>query len=124
MKTRAVQVLVTAMMIAGCSTVAPPDPQLISERIPFIRDGMTSQEEVLFRLGEADNRYEGGRILTYHMCEPRNQKGQLRLSGTRPTDKKGEWQVRFPCERISIYDLVLVFGPEGLLARHSLVLVK
>ena len=63
-------VLACTFLLTGCATVvAPLAPQLVSERLPFVHDGQTSKEEVLGRLGEPDNRYEGGRILTYKMCE-------------------------------------------------------
>ena len=83
--------LVSALLLAGCATVVVPlEPQLVSERLPFIRDGKTSKEEVLSRLGEPDSRYEGERILTYVMCKDISLEGGLRLSQTRTTDKKGE----------------------------------
>jgi hypothetical protein len=113
-------------MIAGCATVVVPlEPQLVSERLPFIRDGKTSKEEVLSRLGEPANRYEGGRILTYEMCEDFYLKGSMRLSDTRPTDEKGEAlraAVRCSSERTN--NLILVFGPDNLVARHSVVLLN
>jgi hypothetical protein len=125
MRTRTVPFLIAAIMITGCSTVTQLEPQLVSERLPFIRDGMTSKEEVLSRLGMPDNRYEGGRILTYEMCADISLEGKLRLSHTRPTDKTGEARrgaVRCWPERKN--NLILVFGPDDLVERHSLVLGK
>ena len=127
MRTRTVPFLITAIMIAGCATVvAPLEPQLVSERLPFIRDGKTSKEEILNRLGEPVNRYEGSRILTYEMCEDISLEGRLRLMDTRPNDEKTEvrrTEIRcaFPPGR---YKLILAFGPDDLLERHSLVLNK
>lgn len=118
--------LVSALLLAGCATVVVPlEPQLVSERLPFIRDGKTSKEEVLSRLGEPDSRYEGERILTYVMCKDISLEGRLRLSQTRTTDKKGEalpGAVRCSPERTN--NLILVFGPDDLVERHSVVLLN
>lgn len=126
MRTRTVPSLIAAIMIAGCATVVVPlEPQLVSERLPFIRDGKTSKEEVLSRLGEPDSRYEGERILTYVMCDDISVEGGLHLSHTRTMDKKGEalpGAVR--CSRERTNNLILVFGSDDLVERHSVVLVK
>jgi hypothetical protein len=117
--------LVCVLLLAGCATVVVPlEPQLVSERLPFIRDGKTSNKEVLSRLGMPDNRYEGGRILTYEMCEDISLEGRLR-SDTRPTGEKGEalpGAVRCSPKRMNT--LILVYGPDDLVERHSLVVVK
>ena len=121
------ELAIVALLIAGCATViAPQDPQIVAQRLPFIRDGKTSKEEVLNRMGEPINRYENGRILTYTMCEDLYLKDRLRLSGTQP--KSGKYDgprtlilCDFTGDR---YNLILVFGPDDLVERHSLVLVK
>ena len=102
---------VSALLLAGCATVVVPlEPQLVSERLPFIRDGKTSKQEVLGRLGEPDSRYEGEQILTYVMCEDISLGGRVRLSHT------------VPCSPYHTNNLILVFGPDDLIARHSMVL--
>lgn len=106
-------VVATALLVAGCaaSTVAPEDPQVVSEVLPYIRDGQTPRKEILRRLGEPDYRHEGGRIVAYKMwmCA-------------------GEEQVPFSpktrCRDHGTYNLILVFGPHNLLEQHSLVRVK
>ncbi|MEO6308249.1 MAG: hypothetical protein ABIO96_06950 [Nitrospiraceae bacterium] len=114
--------LVSVLLLAGCATVVVPlDPQLVTERLPFIRDGKTSKEEVLSRLGEPYSRYEGEQILTYVMCEDLSLDGGRRLSHTRTTDTKGE-AVRCSPERTN--NLILVFGPDDLVERHSVVLLN
>ena len=149
--------LACTFLFTGCATVvAQLEPQLVSERLPFVQDGKTSKEEVLSRLGEPDNCYEGGRILTYKMCEeghliwnngPKPQPeppasevlnvsepkwfpwGNFPLSSptSEPllTHEKGEalpGAVRCSPERTNT--LILVFGPDDLVERHSVVLVK
>ena len=117
--------LVSALLLAGCSTVMQLEPQLVSERFPFIRDGKTSKEEILSRLGEPGNRYQGARILTYEMCEDFYLKGRLRLRDTRPKGEKSEMRrTAVRCSPQHPNNLILVFGPDNLVERHSVVLVK
>jgi len=117
--------LVSALLLASCSTVTQLEPQLVSERLPFIQDGKTSKEEILSRLGEPYNRYQGAQILTYEMCEDFYLKGRLHIKGTRPTGGKTEAQrTTVPCPLDRRNKLILVFGPDNLVARHSVVLVK
>ena len=102
---------VSALLLASCATIVVPlEPQLVSERLPFIRDGKTSKQEVLSRLGEPDSRYEGEQILTYVMCEDISLGGGVRLSHT------------VPCSLYHTNNLILVFGPDDLIVRHSMVL--
>ena len=122
--------LACTFLLTGCATVvAQLEPQLVSERLPFVQDGRTSKEEVFRRLGEPDNRYEGGRILTYIMCYVPGPKwfpwGNYPLSppSSEPllTHQKGE-ALRCLPERTNTR--ILVFGPDDLVERHSVVLVK
>lgn len=126
-------VLACTFLLTGCATVvAPLAPQLVSERLPFVHDGQTSKEEVLGRLGEPDNRYEGGRILTYKMCEEAQKWfpwGNYPLSSPTGepflTHEKGEALLgAVPCLAKITNTLILVFGPDDLVERHSVVLVK
>ncbi|HXT66173.1 MAG TPA: hypothetical protein VN657_05230 [Nitrospiraceae bacterium] len=123
-------VLACTLLFACASTVMQLEPQLVSERLPFVQDGKTSKEEVLRRLGEPNHRYEEGRILTYtilsdEQCEDISQNGQLRLINTRLTDEQGEaLRAANRCYSERRNTLILVFGPDALVERHSLVLVK
>jgi len=104
-------VLACTVLLTGCATVvAQLEPQLVSERLPFVQDGKTSKEEVFRSLGEPDNRYEGGRILTYTKCEDGHWVGNIRCSPERTNTLMNT--------------LILVFGPDDVVERHSVVLVK
>ena len=105
--------VVTVLLVAGCatSTVAPEDPQVVSEALPFIRDGKTPRKEILNRLGEPDYRHEGGRILAYKMWMCAMEEQRPMIAETR-------------CRDPGVYNLVLVFGPNNLLERHSMVRIK
>ncbi len=96
--------VIGVLLMAGCSYVEPVDEQTLSEAFPFIRDGQTKKQEVLDRFGAPDNQYESGRIITY-------------LVGI--DDRSGDWRVGGYFE--TQHALVLVFGPEEALERHSLV---
>ncbi len=108
-----VYVIVTALLVAGCaaSTVAPEDPQVVSGVLPFIRDGKTPRKEILSRLGEPDYRHEGGRILAYKMWMCAMEEQRPLIAVTR-------------CRDPGTYNLILVFGPNNLVERHSMVRVK
>jgi len=127
-------VLACTFLPTGCATaVAQLEPQLVNERLPFVQDGKTSKEEVLRSLGEPDYRFEGGRILTYKMCHMLGPEwfhwGNFPLSPptsepllTHEKAKALLGAVRCSPERTNT--LILVFGPNDLVERHSVVLVK
>jgi hypothetical protein len=108
-----VYVIVTALLVAGCaaSTVAPADPQVVSGVLPYIRDGKTPRKDVVRRLGEPDYRHEGGRIVAYKMWMCAMEEQRPLIAATR-------------CGDAGTYNLILVFGPNNLVERHSLVRVK
>jgi hypothetical protein len=114
--------LILLALLASCATpkVQPlPAEQVIrSDLLSFIRDGATTREEVLLKLGRPSAEFEGQRILTY----------QIRI------DKEGTAHVFWPRRSeqnavllgwdTDIHSLVLVFGRSGVLERHSLVGAK
>jgi hypothetical protein len=78
-----------------------------------IQDGRTTRQEVLLRLGTPSSTFEGGRILTYDfVVDPAGEWRRARGS------QAGDWI--HPHPRTSC--LVLVFGPDDRLVRHSLVM--
>jgi hypothetical protein len=114
--------LLTVMFVlttaAGCATprVQPADPQLLfkSDLLSFLQDEVTKREEVLLKLGIPSAQIEGDRILMYQL----------------KTDKDGSWHLVAPGWNATTglrvwgqgtMSLVLVFGEDGVLRRHSLV---
>ena len=77
-----------------------------------IQDGRTTRQEVLLRLGTPTATFEGGRILTYDFVA--GQDGEWHRAGS---GQASDWA--YPHPRTS--SLVLVFGPDDRLVRHSLV---
>jgi hypothetical protein len=105
-------------LLSGCT------PPLLRQVLPaelqggpfaFLADGRTTREEVLLRLGTPSARFEGERILTYAISR-RASGGWVwpgrSLEGGR---KAPLFQAR------GMENLVLVFGSDGSLVRHSLV---
>ena len=113
--------LLPAMLIIltiGCATprIQPSDPQLLyrSDLLSFLKNGATTREEVVLKLGIPSAQIEGEKILMY----------QLRA------DKEGRWHLIAPGWNTyaalrtwseGTCSLVLVFEENGLLQKHSLV---
>jgi hypothetical protein len=107
--------LIAAFTIGGCSQrIVTIDKRFVSEQFKFLRDGVTSQTEVLNRLGEPKNRYENDRILIYLIHEDQNYRLNVVPSISIQPDRL----------RNVYYNLVLVFGADLVLDRHSLVSVR
>lgn len=100
------------VVLAGCASeqqARAPDP---IERLSFLADGRTTREEVLLRFGAPARAFEGERILTYRL---RNEKDGLVPASLSPyahDPRDTDWAR-------SDVGLVLVFGPTGVLERHS-----
>ncbi len=112
-------------LLLGCT---PPvlrqaaPAEIHRDRLSFLTDGQTTREEVLLRLGTPGAHFEGERILTY----------AFRRSSTGGWLREGRsWTVEQNVARhenlVPVYrsyrvvNLVLVFGADGRLARHSMV---
>lgn len=94
--------------------------QIHTGRLAFLADGRTTREEVLLRLGTPSARFEGERVLTYAFR----------------TGPSGDWipdareigglgqppEYRHPDG--GTHNLVLVFGTDARLLRHSLVMSR
>lgn len=70
------------------------DSQLEIGRFGYLQDGKTNRQEIIDRLGHPTHRFENGRIVIY------------------------------PWVETEIYDIVLIFGENNVLERHSVVRVR
>jgi hypothetical protein len=101
--------LICLAFLAACG---PPQTVTVLEgptgksAFQFLRDGETRKTEILGRLGEPENRYEGERIYTYPVELDNNRRWHV---GNGRYSHNGEFR------------LVLVFGSDNVLRRHSLV---
>jgi hypothetical protein len=112
--------LALIIIVAGCATPhiqsVDPKPLFNSKLLGFIHNGVTTKEEVLIKLGNPSGQFEGERIFTY----------QLRV------DQIGDWHLVAPHINANglrewpnkTCSLVLVFGDDEVLQKHSLVEAK
>ena len=112
-------VVLTILVVAtGCATprVQPADPQLLfkSELLAFIQDGVTTREEVVLKLGVPSAQFEEEKILMYQLHVDKAGKWHLTAPQVSATTGFRQWQP-------GTCSLVLVFGGNGILRKHSLV---
>ncbi len=106
--------------LAACAAPrpAPVVPAEEGVRLPEFREGTTTREEVLLRLGAPTGRFEGDRILTFML-------GDTGDGGLVPVAGDVSWRdPRFRQWEAARYSLVTVFDGGGRLARHALVRVN
>jgi hypothetical protein len=111
-----------ALLLLLPSCLAPrPLPVTPAEeevRLPEFREGTTTREEVLLRLGAPTGRFEGDRILTFML-------GVTEDGALLPVVGDVSWRdPRFRQWDVARYSLVTVFEGGGRLVRHSLVRVN
>lgn len=112
--------LVAAAVLApGCTSTprlsATADRSLFgASEISFIREGETTREQVLLKLGNPASRFEGERILVYQVGFESG--GKVHLYAPRILTPSGlqDWPA-------GTYSLVLVFRDDGVLRTYSLV---
>jgi hypothetical protein len=106
------------ILTIGCATptLQPADPQLLfkSDMLSFIRDGVTTREEVVVKLGIPSAQIEGDRILMFQMRADKEGKWHLTAPQWNATTGLRAWAT-------GTCSLVLVFGEDGVLRKHSLV---
>lgn len=105
-------ILFLTALLAGCATTGPPSSKTL---LDFLKDGVTTKEEVLLQLGQASGAFESERILTYRIGK--DDAGYFLLDRLNRTDQRGTWAM-------ASHSLVLVFDENNTLRRHSLVPVR
>lgn len=98
-------IAIATVIFLGCSTA----PSGRGDLLDFLKDGVSTREEIFLQLGEPCAMYEGSRIMTYRLS--RDEQGWV----LRDTTKN--WYGVF-------VNLVIVFDDQGVLKRHSLVQVR
>jgi hypothetical protein len=92
----------------------------INANLQFLKDGKTTREDVLLKLGEPSGQFEGERILTYILLT--DNEGKLHVLPRQvpmyPHDP------RMYVLNSDICSLVLVFGSDNILMKHSLIGTK
>jgi hypothetical protein len=93
-------------LICSCSHLAKVDLDETDELLLFIRNDQTTRQEIENRLREPHKVFEGGRISTYLIGE--NDEGYSVVNHY----------------EVAIYHLVLVFGSDEVVKKHSLIQVR
>jgi len=101
-------VLLFILLVTGCwngagRRVIPPD--ISRKMIDFLHDGKTGHQEVLSNLGKPDEMYEDGRIWVYKPLD-------MQLLCQNVIDDRYKRSI-----------LVLIFREDGILDRHSIVVL-
>lgn len=106
------------ILTTGCATpkVQPADPQLLfkSDLLYFLQDEATTREEVVLKLGIPSAQIEGEKILMYQLRADKDGKWHLIAPRWNATTGLRAWSE-------GTMSLVLVFGENGVLRKHSLV---
>jgi hypothetical protein len=111
-----------ALGAAACGCAARSTPAQVADversQLAFVRDGVTTREEVLLKLGVPSAQFEGERILTYRLGL--NAKGALAPMSPEVAAEDH----RYAVWTRAAYNLVLVFDPRNVLQRHSFIEVR
>ena len=104
-------ILIILIAFLSCSKqqIVRVDMVDVRKCVPFIQLGLTGKQEILDRLGDPANSYEGGRIITYMVLD---------VIKDRPNMIKCDERIS---EGDAVYTLVLAFGPNNKLEKYSLV---
>ena len=103
--------ILVAPLIVSCSrSIVQIDENKANKLLPIIQDGITLKQELQIRLGNPIESYEGGRIIIYYVAD----RGAEKLEVINYEKNNYSWAV-------AIYQLILVFDPNDVLEKHSLV---
>ena len=114
---RILPLILFLILASGCATptLHPADPQLLFKSdLSFLQDGIATREEVVLRLGIPSAQMEGDKILMYQLRADENGKWHIIAPRWNPANGLRTWSE-------GTCSLVLVFGEDGVLRKHSLV---
>ena len=111
-------VLAGLVCLVSCSS-APPKVDMgppLTQATSFIKDGQTTREEMLLKLGVPSRQFEAGRILAWRVRTA--EEGLVTVS-----DYPGSPDLRYNAWPATSrgYDLIVVFDPGDHVQTHSLV---
>ena len=107
------------VLLAGCASQAPPAKvaELEAKHLAFVRDGVTTREQVMLQLGIPTGTFEGERIMTWRLVY--NGDVLFPIAAERVPDDP-----RYTMWQVPAYNLVLVFDARNLVQRHSFIEVR
>ena len=104
--------LIVAILSAGCAATPMTPQQVVQGPMGFLKEGQTTREQILLRLGSPYAGFEKERILTYRLSEDGKPVEEYRgMDSASAADDP----------TLVAYHLVLVFTPGNVLERFSLV---
>ena len=109
-------VALLALWGAGCQPRPLSVAEVERQSLSFVRDGITTREQILLQLGIPTSEFEGQRILTYRVGHDRS--GLRVLTRERLVQNDG---IQLQAYADGVYSLVLVFDDRHVLTKHSLV---
>ena len=98
--------------LSGCAAQQMTPQQVLSGPLGFLKEGQTTREQVMLRLGSPHSDFETARIFTYRLGEDGKP-----VEEYRDMERAGAADV----PTLVAYHLVLVFTPNNVLERYSLV---
>ena len=98
----------------GCAPGITNQPELLRGELDFLQVGKTTEQEVIAKLGEPTNRYEGGKVLTYRLHEDTRHRFHP------PSNETSTPEEPFSLKPELFY-LVLVFDENKILERNALL---
>jgi len=107
----------------GCAghTVKVADAEVETKWLGFLKDGSTTKQDVLLKLGLPAEHFEGERILVYRLS-PAGTEGLMNVS--RYIRRSEPLYGEYPAGEYSQFSLVLVFDDNHILRRHSLLKLR
>lgn len=114
-----VVVLALSLVLVGCGpTLQVAQGEVEQKWLAYFKDGNTTKEEVLLRLGLPAAQFEGERILTYRLMLTDAEGLVVVPRKLEPSGRPLLYWAR------GQYSLVLVFDEKHVLQRHALLRVR
>lgn len=110
--------LFLCVALAGCAQVIATPQEIEQRSLSFLRDGKTTKQEVILRLGIPSAQFQAERILAYRLSY--NEQSKEVLTAPREVFVRDP---RIAGWTMSQYNLVLVFDENDILRQHNFLKV-
>ncbi len=109
------------IMLAGCAlvpTLKAADAELEGKWLGFVKDNVSTKQDILLKLGPPSAQFEGEKILIYRlMLDEKEGLVPVNRSFDPQDPRISEWSR-------GQFNLVLVFDEKNILVRHSLLKIR
>jgi hypothetical protein len=114
--------LLALLLVVGCAATQQVVNREAHPQLDFLKEGVTTKEEVLLKLGIPAAQFEGERILLYRLRERQNEglvviPPELGYRDARLAPVRSPWGT-------GDYSLVLVFDEKNTLSKQSLIKIS